>query len=181
MRFAENKEFEEFYKKSWEQYASPNFWFQKAQALYDAANAVRCAFWPKQRTPRDRKAAVSDFYKGPVYMLLAGLAVETVLKGILVGQNPHLVEKQKLSKKLLGHDIKELYRRAMFPKVQFKYELLERLENYVKTFGRYPVTITKQNMSKMGKTRFSSQTDFGSVDQLWNFLIKKIETFLEKE
>jgi hypothetical protein len=89
MSFTENKkELEEFYRESWEQYAQPYFWFQKAQTLYDASNAIRCAFWSKTRKHHDQKAAISDFHKGPVYMLLAGLAIETLLKGILIGQNP---------------------------------------------------------------------------------------------
>lgn len=173
---------EEFYRESWEQYAHSYFWLQKSQALYDASNAIRCAFWPKTRKHHDQEAAVSDFHKGPVYMLLAGLAIETLLKGILIGQNPDLVEKEKLSKKLIkkgGHNIKELYRETNFPKNEFKYDLLERLKNYVENFGRYPVTTKKYNMVNKLKTRFSSQTDFDAVDQLWNFLKKKIEPFVQ--
>jgi hypothetical protein len=181
MNFTENKEYEEFYRKNWKQYASEShFWFQKAQALYDAANVVRYAFWPEKRTPRDRKAAVSDFYKGTVYMLLAGLAVETILKGILIGQNPQLVEKQELWKELVNHDLKKLYKKTKLTMSNLQNNLFERLTNYVITFGKYPVTKIEQNMSKRGETSFSSQTDFDGVDQLWDFLSKKIQTFIKK-
>ena len=124
----------------WKQYAHPHFWFQRAQALYDAANVVRCAFWPKHKTYHDLKAAESDFYKGQVYMLLAGLSVEVYLKGILVKKNHSLVGQQKLSKELTVHNLNQLYRKAGLSKIKIAYhnELLERLTCYVEDFRKYP-------------------------------------------
>lgn len=87
------REFEKYHRQSWEGYAkAPYFWFIKAEVLYDAANAVRNTFWLKKRKPYDLSAASNDFYKGPIYMLLAGLAVETLIKGIIVGLEPKLVQ-----------------------------------------------------------------------------------------
>jgi hypothetical protein len=168
---------EEFYRESWEQYAHSYFWLQKAQALYDSAKAVQNAFWPKTRKHHDQKAAVSDFHKGPVYMLLAGSAIEAILKGIWLGQNPSLVTEQELPKDFTKHDLESLYDKTGLIKNSRQNDLLKRLTNYVTTFGKYPITKTKYDMVNKLKTRFSSQTDFDSVDQLWNLLKKKIKPF----
>jgi len=161
----------------WKQYTHPHFWFQMAQNLYDAANALHRAFWPEKRIYHDLETAKSDFDKGPAYMLLAGLAVEVYLKGILIKRNPHLVKQQKLSKELTGrgHNLCHLYQKAGLSKIKVAghEELLERLTIYVEDFGKYPVT---KNANKMAnnwlKIRFSSQTDFDRVNRLWDFLTK---------
>lgn len=109
-------------------------------------------------------------------MLLAGLSVEVYLKGILVKKNHSLVGQQKLSKELTVHNLNQLYRKAGLSKIKIAYhnELLERLTCYVEDFGKYPVTIKRNKMAKMKKVHFSSQTDFGRVDRLWNFLTKSV-------
>ena len=158
----------------WEQYAHPYFWFERAQNLYDAANAIRRAFWPGQGTYLSLKAAESDFHKGPAYMLLVGLAVEVYLKGILVKKNPGFIKQQRLSNELIGHNLGALYRKAGLSRIKVAYhsELLERLTIYVEDFGKYPVTRNKNKMAKWLKIRFCSQTDFSRVDRLWDFLKK---------
>lgn len=174
------REFEKYHKQSWKGYAeNPYFWLIKAEALYDAANAIRNVFWPKRRERYDLSAASSDFYKGPVYMLLAGLAVETLIKGIIVGSHRELVEEQKLSTELTHHNLPRLYKKAGLIENALQNNLLLRLQNYVENFGRYPVTRTKQEMEKMTQTQFCGDTDFISVDRLWDFLCKKIQNYIE--
>ena len=174
-----NGEFAKFHRQSWKNYTHPHFWFIKAEALYDAANAVRNAFWPKICGRYDLDAASSDLYRGPVYMLLAGLAIETLIKGIMVGQNPKLVEPQKLSQELTHHRLLELYRAAGMRSYGPWNDLLSRLQNYVEIFGRYPVPKTKKDMEKMSNTRFAGQTDPGKVDRLWKYLVPKIQAYIQ--
>ncbi len=170
-----NGEFAKYHRQSWEDYTKPYFWKVKAEILYEAANAFREKYWPIQRKPEDIEAAYSDFHRGPVYMLLAGLAIETLIKGIMVGQNPRLVKSQKLSRKLTHHNLLDLYRAADMRENEPTKDLLLRLQNYVEIFGRYPVPKTKKDMEKMSNTRFAGQVDPDKVDRLWNYLVREIQ------
>jgi len=178
----EHKDLIEYHQGSWTQLAKdPESWLRKAEALKNAADAARVSFWPKKRKHHDTKAAVADFFQGPVYMLLAGLAVETLIKGIIVAKNPEFVGKQWLSKKLTHHNLQELYRTASLREDNSRNDLLLRLQNYVENFGRYPVTKTKQDMEKMVRTRFAGQTDPDTVDRLWSFLFDKIQPYIQTD
>ena len=172
-------EFAKFHRQSWQDYTDPYFWRARAETLYEAANAFREKYWPVKRKDKDTEAAYSDFQRGPVYMLLAGLALETLIKGIIVGRNPKVVEHQKLSGKLTHHNLIELYRVAGLRESKYRNDLLLRLQNYVEIFGRYPVTKTKKEMEKMSNTRFAGQTDPDRVDRLWNFLVLKIQSYTQ--
>ncbi len=173
-----NDKFAQFHRQSWKDYTRPYFWLVRAEALYEAANAFREKFWPKERSARDAKAAYSDFCRGPVYMLLAGLALETLIKGIIVGRNPKVVGPQRLSKKLTNHNLVDLYREAGLRESKGLKDLLLRLQNYIEIFGRYPVSKTKKNMEKMSNTRFAGQTDHNSIDRIWKNLVPEIQDFI---
>jgi len=174
-----NGKFAQFHKQSWKDYTKPYFWFIKAEALYEAANAFHDKYWPKERSARDTDAAYSDLYRGPVYMLLAGLALETLIKGIIVGRNPAVVGPQRLSRKLTHHNLIKLYQEAGLIESKYQNELLLRLQNYVENFGRYPVTRSKNDMKIMSNTRFSGQTDPDRVDRLWKFLVPEIKAYID--
>lgn len=176
------QEFEKYHKQSFSSLAKdPESWLNSAQNLKNAADVLRNSCWPKKRRFHDLKAAKSDFLMGPVYMLLAGLAVETLIKGIIVGIEPKLVEEQKLSPELTRHDLLKLYKRAGLIENALQNNLLLRLQNYVQNFGRYPVTRTKQTMEKKAQTRFSGETDFRSIDRLWDFLYKEIQKYIKEK
>ena len=174
------REFEKYHRQSFSSLAKdPESWLFMAKNLKNAADALRNSCWPKERCFRDLDAATSDFLTGPVYMLLAGLAVETLIKGIIVGSHRELVEEQKLSTELTHHNLPRLYKKAGLIENALQNNLLLRLQNYVENFGRYPVTKTKQEMEKMTQTQFCGDTDFISVDRLWDFLCKKIQNYIE--
>lgn len=174
-----NDESAKFHRQSWKGYTKPYFWLVNATALYEAANAFRDKYWPAERRARDTKAAYSDFYRGPVYMLLAGLALETLIKGIIVGRNPEVVGSQRLSKKLTNHNLIDLYREAGLRKIKYQNDLLLRLQNYIEIFGRYPVAKSKKDMEKMSNTRFAGQADPNSINRIWKYLVPKIQTYIQ--
>lgn len=45
-------------------------------------------------------------------MLLTGLAVETLIKGVVLDRNPEFIKSQKLLRELTHHNLKDLYRTA---------------------------------------------------------------------
>lgn len=172
-------ELAKYHRQSWTLYAEPYFWKLKAEALYEAANSFREKYWPTVRKPRDLDAAYSDFMRGDTYMLIAGLAVEALIKGLIIGKKPELVKSQKLSKKLTNHNLVELYQTAELRNNCSRNNLLLRLQNYVENFGRYPVTKIKRDMEKKTKTRFAGEADFHKIDRLWDFLISAIKPYIQ--
>jgi hypothetical protein len=178
----EKQESEKFHRDSWHSLSiDPKTWLRSGERLKTAADALRkSSLWPAKRKPYDRKSAVADFHYGPVYMLLAGLAIETLIKGIVVARHPDFVKQQKLSRELTNHNLTDLYGTAGLMKNRGHYNLLLRLQNYVVIFGRYPVAKTKQDMQKLSDTRFAGQTDPERIDRLWNFLVKKIQPYIQQ-
>ena len=164
----EDKDSIEYCEENWTQLAKdPNSWLRKAEALKNAADAVRVTF--------------ADFFQRPVYMLLAGLAVETLIKAIIVAKNPKFVEEDQLSSGLTTHNLKKLYQTASLLENNSRNDLLLRLQNYVENFGRYPVTRRKQDMKRVLQTRIADQTDPDGVDRLWSFLVNKIRPYIETD
>ena len=164
-------EFEKYYKGRWVLWArDPQVWYQYAESLKTATIVLRNSLWPKDRKRFNTKAAAADLLYGPVYMLLAGHSIETLLKGIIIANHPELVEQQRLSKELTHHRLSELYKKAGLKENNRYNELLLRLQNYIEIFGRYPVTKEKKDMGKLTKTRFAGLTDPSRIDELWKYL-----------
>jgi len=176
------QEFKKFHRDSWHSLSKdPKAWLRSARRLKTAADALhKSSLWPAKREPYDQKSAVADFHYGPVYMLLAGLPIETLIKGIIVATHPDFVKQQKLSGELTNHNFIDLYQTAGLVKSKEHYNLLLRLQNYVVIFGRYPVTKTKKDMQKLNDTRFAGQTDPDKIDRLWNFLVERIQYYIQQ-
>ena len=174
-------EFDEYHRESWSQTAkNPKAWLCYAENLKHAADVLRDNCWPRQKKSNDLIAAWNDHSYGPVYMLISGLAVETLIKGIIISVNYNLVEKDKLSKELTVHDLVKLFRKTGLIECKGYKDLLSRLQNYVENFGRYPVTKLKQDMAKKTNTRFC-RVDLDKVDRLWNRLLGKIQQYITED
>jgi hypothetical protein len=78
-------------------------------------------------------------YVGGVFLMLAGFAIEALLKGILIAGNPTTVSQGRLPKWLLNHDLAGLMQRANVRLTEAEAELLRRLTEAVQWRGRYPV------------------------------------------
>jgi len=158
---------------------NPGTWWLSSSRLKEAADTLRDTHWPEERKHKDQKASTADFRIGPVYMLLMGMAIEAALKAIMVSRNHNLIEEQRISKKFnfATHDLKGLWGWAGLSKVKCRQHdtLLDRLEIYVVTFGRYPVSKIKRNMDTMIGSSFHGQTDFNKVTKLWVFLEKHLK------
>jgi len=169
-------EYENFCRQCWRKYAKdPDAWFCSAEALKSAADILRNNGWPRNRSYHNLNAAGSDACYGPVYMLISGLAIETLIKGIMIAENENdddnnLVEQQRLAKEITKHHLVELFQKTHIRKHKSDNDLLLRVQNYIETFGRYPVTKYKHDMAKRAHTHFCN-IDFGKVDRFWNRLL----------
>ena len=71
--------------------------------------------------------------------MLAGFAIEALLKGIMIADNPSTVSDGRLPKWLLTHELAGLMKRAEVPLTEDEAELIRRLAEAVQWRGRYPV------------------------------------------
>ena len=165
--------------------ANPGTWWLSSSRLKEAADTLRDICWPKEKKHRDLNEATADFRIGPVYMLLMGMAIEDALKAIMVAKHPRLVEEEGISKRLNTHCLKNLWDESGIPKYRQYDSLLDRLESFVVTFGRYPVSRNKQNMNTMIGSSFHGDPEFDKVIRLCVFLEKHLKkaipTLFEKE
>lgn len=154
---------------------NPGTWLVSSSALREAADTLRDTCWPKEKKHHDLKAAAADFRIGPVYMLLMGMAVEAALKAIIVAQDDECIQDDVISKDFANHHLKVLWSKARIHKYKRDDPLLDRLESFVTTFGRYPVSRTKKSMNTMIGSSFHGDPDFHKVNRLWTFLEKHLK------
>lgn len=131
---------EEFVEK-----ASPEFWYTYAHELADTADEIFrkskgqwVAYIYKNADGSTTKTS-RPLVSRPV-LLLYGLSLENILKGLLISEDPMLLQGGKLSKHLQVHDLAKLSRRLK--SIQFdrtELQLLELLSDVVPYHGRYPV------------------------------------------
>lgn len=158
---------------------NPGPWWLSSLRLKEAADVLRNNCWPSERKDRDPDAATADFHIGPVYMLLMGMAVEAALKAVLVKQKPDLVGEKGISKSLTNHHLAKLWNIAGLSRVRSRQcdHLLDRLENCLVIFGRYPVSKEAGGMGKMTNSSFQGPLHFDQVTRLWGRLeshVKKV-------
>jgi hypothetical protein len=150
----------------------PGPWWLSALRLKGAADALRVNCWPDKREQHSVDAATADFYVGPIYMLLMGMAIEAALKAVLVAKNSDLVGGQEISTAIGTHHLASLWNRAgvgRVPSAQCD-SLLNCLEDFVVVFGRYPVSKKASGMSKAKHASFQGQLHFDQVTRLWGRL-----------
>jgi septum formation topological specificity factor MinE len=83
---------------------NPLSWSYQAEALKAAAKAVL------EQAEKDRANAITPWrWVDPVYKYLVGMALENLLKAIMVREDPCLVGKYRLSKEIKRHDIWSAY------------------------------------------------------------------------
>jgi len=96
----------------------------------------------------------------PPAQLLYAYAIENVLKGILVANNPSLANENKLNKSLLSHDLNALARMADFQVYVQETPVLDALSKLSVWAGRYPVASRRSESS--GAKNSDELLDWGS-------------------
>jgi len=82
---------------------------------------------------------VKGYELSPIFMMLAGLSLENVFKGVCIRRQPEIVKDGTLPKWLTSHSLTQLADRAGVPLSDAEADLLERLHMHVMWAGRYPV------------------------------------------
>jgi hypothetical protein len=112
---------------------------------------------------------------GRVFFLLAGLAIENLVKGLLVQRLSFGSNFTSLPRELKGHGIKERLRRLRINLSPEEEQLVRRFEIAVTWAGRYPVPRDADEMHGTGTTtRVTDAQEFGAFyDRLESLLSRK--------
>jgi len=130
-------------KEAWdEQYRllaeEPLHWALQADELTAAFDVLTADIQANLRSPRRGARTTS------VALMLAGFAIENLMKGLLVrGQTP-LSEDGKFQ--LRSHDLFKLSSDAGLSLSDAEARLLERVQEFLMWAGRYPIPLTVDNM-----------------------------------
>jgi hypothetical protein len=142
---------------------NPTAWLASAESLWRAVSAVRRDWKEDMRNLREagflRKAIGPGGWLaflnetqlrpmvGQVFMLLAGLAIENLLKGLAVARKPELVQPRENNPRRLfdwagsGHVSRRLAQEAGVDLTEDEARVVDRLEVFTTWGGRYPVPL----------------------------------------
>ena len=135
----------------------PLIWLAEAIGLMRSAYVLWDSFIEKWREERNRSAetaTVTDFIGTctdrfvSAYMLLAGLAVENAVKGLILSQIEADGHLQRLPKGLKGHDLTKLLEIAGLTLTSHEQVLAYALKEAVAWKGRYPLPLNANVLSK---------------------------------
>lgn len=140
----------------------PICWFLTGSNLMQCAGALRSSLWAGAKPSRE---PLLNLAYGPVCMMLAGFAIENMLKGLAIQADPALVSTTRLSKKLQTHELVNLWTLAGLTQLNSCRGILRALTAVTTSFGRYPVSFAKDGMA--GKLNALIAPDFGAVTGVW--------------
>ena len=155
-------------------------WVAQAKQLKMSADAIlpklKEAFRIPPALPGAQDGRFAFFHS---YMLLVGLAFENLIKGILIGRNPALVDTEKVESGVLGrggHGIADGARKIISLSSS-EFRLLKRVEEYLFWAGRYPLPL-KSNIyhnSETQQLRSGRSDDPELIDALFGKLVEILE------
>jgi hypothetical protein len=158
---------------------NPHGWLDTADALKRSADILLA------ESDDERRKLVDAFAKGewasladeladvagapflwPVYLQLAGLAIENLAKGIAVAGDPSIVEADKRGRLLdWGHISAKLVDELGIRLEADEVALVEKLRVYVDWAGRYPVPLFALKLA--GSRTFKRASDPAGIDALY--------------
>jgi hypothetical protein len=136
----------------------PTMWWIMAQDLFHAAEALLDAWraakpdysgglpgvngWD-ELPPEQQQAALRIRFP-MVFLFLVGLALENLLKGLLLARDPGLAAGGRLAREIGdSHRLSTLFQRASIPLSTEQVKLVDRLSESILWAGRYPVPKTE--------------------------------------
>jgi len=160
--------------------SSPTDWFLDAARLKQAANVIFEAITAAKSTPnpptlwdgegeplKDR-----DDWLTPVFMFLAGCAIENLVKATLVGRDATLISEAKLAKTLTTHELPTLLELVNITPTPAQASLAGRLTKWIIWAGRYPTPVNSSNTTpdSLHKLGLFEETDPPEIDGLFALL-----------
>lgn len=121
--------------------SNPHAWLLSASSLHEQAKVLRRHHGASTLTQLDKDEQVVGSWdaSNKAVFLLCGFAVENVLKGYLVFENPAWISNGRISRCLRSHDLLELKRLSKTVPSKRKYDaVLSRLGEGTESWARYP-------------------------------------------
>jgi hypothetical protein len=161
----------------------PSSWGYSAEALMRAARGLLPTMEADRRS-LDDPTVVTGFEAPvvPIYMLLVGLAIENLAKGIYVARHPTACSSDNLPGELATHKAIELLESLDMSLSQAEVSLLERIETFVLWAGRYPIPRKLDDLLPRNQPGggFGSLTSVTSADfEMLESLIGRLAAILE--
>jgi hypothetical protein len=152
--------------------SDPLHWLEKAQGLKYGAEVLKHKLVVSMEVaPADRRIETLGLVMSS--MLLLGLAMENLIKGVYVAKNPNLVARERIDLSLWaedsGHGIAS-FAKTLTPLEHDEEELLRRLQEHVVWAGRYPIPTKStrfHNSLHPDNLRRLNTEDFRVADRLF--------------
>lgn len=133
--------YNDYMKENFEQIAKiPGVWLSSAQKLKCSAEILNAELIQLGNRIKDKEIIDLSLMRiSEVYILLAGLSLENLIKGILISQNPDIVKDDKLPFSGSGHEIIKYFKEANIDLDSDEEKFLNKAEEFILCFGRYPI------------------------------------------
>lgn len=125
--------------------AAPEYWYSYAEELAETADGIykrsknQWIGYVYQNADGSEHTERRPFVSRPV-LLFYGIAIENLIKGLMISEDPNLLKDVKLNKHLLGHDLSKLAGKLKTIQLTSgERELFSLLSDVVPYHGRYPV------------------------------------------
>ncbi len=119
-----------------------------------------------------------------VGLMLIGMAVEDMAKGIIVGRNPTKIAEGKMTGVPTSHDLAELVRSCKVPLTDDEVVALRVLSEFVRWAGRYPIPMAAEDVVRLTTSERLRLQDSTYVDYLFSFgqdLVLRLGPVLDAE
>ena len=151
----------------------PEQWFDYANELKEAAQTL----WKSDSNTYIGYLKGNDFYQKKLfsrtYFFLLGIAIENLLKGILISENPNHIKDGKISPEISsGHNLKKLSEKIN--SLDFNTDeirLFEILSEVIPYWGKYPIP---KDFNQIKEEKFFNENLFIELINLYEKLELKI-------
>jgi hypothetical protein len=156
-----------------EDLANPHAWLLVAENLHDQAVILHGRRHGGMLRRTDARGAVTGQWpttnRGA--LLLGGFAIENVLKGFLVFENPEWISKGRLSSKLKSHSLTRLREMSTLAPYRVRYGwVLEGFERGLMSWARYPCALSVNQ----------SEEERVLGDQLWAAYLRLMVAYVKR-
>lgn len=149
--------------------ALPSLWLSYSEELEEAAEAL----WADRDNGLElnmetQAGGTASIKKSTAharsYILLSGLALENVLKGLLIAHNSSLITSGQLDKLLKNHKLKELADSVKDLTLSLdEQRVLEICQNAIPYWGRYPVPLRYQDLQPLEAATLAFRDSFRNL------------------
>lgn len=123
-----------------ESYANPHAWFLVASELHEQAKLLKSSDSSNTKKVDQKTNEVTSWKNSNrATFLLAGFALENVIKAYLVYENPTVIENGFLANKIKSHDLVKLAKKStLMPNLEKCIDTLKYFEDGLESWARYP-------------------------------------------